>query len=385
MVKIGCSHTYLILIFIVFCSELLSGQVTFVIDDIPKNTPANDTIFISGNFEGWTGGQDNYKLKLIDGKHVYTFSEMEDKSIEFKFTRGSWSKVEVDHEGIQTKNRTYSFTHNNDTVNLSISKWHDSSPEKTTASKNVHILSENYNMSPLNKNRRVWIYLPEEYKKSDKKFPVLYMHDGQNLFDKSLSFSGEWEVDETLDKLQDSLGLELIVVAIDNGGQERIDEYSPWKLKNYPTKVQGDQYVKFITENLKPYVDREYRTIKDAQNTGIMGSSLGGLISFYAAIEYPEVFGKAGVFSPSFPLVDDEISISQNDPELQKLKLYFMSGGREGHDVVNQMNQTSEKMISSGLPVKNIHIQVNPEGEHNEKLWKEEFESAVIWLFKNKN
>lgn len=356
-----------------------------MIDDIPENTPSNDTIFISGNFEGWTGGQDSYKLKFTEGKYVYTFTEFEDKPIEFKFTRGSWATVEVDNEGLQTENRTYSFAHKNDTVYLSISQWHDSSPEKTTASKNVHILSENYDMSPLNKKRRIWIYLPEEYEKSNRKFPVLYMHDGQNLFDKSLSFSGEWGVDETLDKLQDSLGLELIVVAIENGGQERIDEYSPWNLKNYPTKVLGDQYVKFITENLKPFVDREYRTLRDAPNTGIMGSSLGGLISFYAAIEYPGVFGKAGVFSPSFPLVDDEIAISQNDPELQKLKMYFMSGGREGHDVVNQMTRTSEKMIRSGLPEKNIRVLVNPDGQHNEKLWNTEFESAVIWLFKTKN
>ncbi|UCE93603.1 MAG: alpha/beta hydrolase [Flavobacteriaceae bacterium] len=381
----SCPYHCVFLFLLMTCSNLLSGQVTFVIDEIPENTSVNDKIFISGNFEGWTGGQDKYKLKPLEGKYVFTFNEMDGKSIEYKFTRGSWATVEVDNEGLQIENRAYSFTQKNDTVNLSISQWDDFITAKSTASKNVHVLAENYDMLPLNKKRRVWIYLPQGYETNQKKYPVLYMHDGQNLFDQTLSFSGEWKVDETLDKLKDSIGPELIVIAIDNGGAERIDEYSAWNIKNYTTKAEGDQYIKFITENFKPYVDENYRTLKEAENTGIMGSSLGGLISFYAAIKYPEVFGKAGVFSPSFPLVDEEIEISERNPELQKLRIYFMSGGLEGHNMVQEMKLMSEKMIRSGIPDRNIHTRVNPYGEHNEKLWKEEFESAVIWLFANKN
>ncbi|MCA0932764.1 alpha/beta hydrolase [Lutimonas saemankumensis] len=384
MRRISCSYHYVYLFFFAICSNLVSAQVTFVIDEIPENTPVGEKIFISGNFEGWTGGQDKYKMKSMQGKYVYTFNEMDERPIEFKFTRGSWATVEVDHEGLQMENRTYSFKRENDTVNLSISRWHDFSPAKSTASKNVRVLDENFDMLPLNKKRRIWIYLPEEYENDQKKYPVLYMHDGQNLFDATTSFSGEWQVDETLDKLKDSIGLELIVVAIDHGGAERIDEYSPWNLENYPTNAEGDQYVRFISENLKPYVDENYRTLKEAENTGIMGSSLGGLISFYTAIEYPEVFGIAGIFSPSFPLVDEEIEISQRNPELQKLRIYFMSGGREGHNVVKEMKLMSEKMIQSGIPVENIYTRVNPVGEHNEKLWKAEFERAVIWLFEPK-
>ncbi|WKK66213.1 alpha/beta hydrolase [Lutimonas zeaxanthinifaciens] len=383
MLKIGCSYHHLILIFLLLYSELLSGQVTFVIDEIPDNTSPEDSIFISGNFEGWTGGQNNFRFIPGEGKYFYTLNELGEKSIEFKFTRGSWASVEVDQEGLQIENRTYTFSHKIDTVKIGISQWHDFTPEHSTSSKNVHLLSENYNMFPLEKKRRVWIYLPEGYETNNKSYPVLYMHDGQNLFDNSTAFSGEWEVDETLDKLQDSMGLEIIVVGIENGGVERINEYSTWNLKNYPTKAQGAQYVRFITENLKPFVDKQYRTLKEAEHTGIMGSSLGGLISFYAATEYPQVFGKSGVFSPSFPMLDEEIEINKSNPELQKLKIYFMSGGLESPDMVSKMTQISEKMIRSGLPEKNIKLRVNPDGKHNEKLWRMEFERAVIWLFEN--
>ena len=379
----GYSYQYLIVIVILLYSNNLLGQVTFVIDNLPENTPETDTIYISGNFEGWTGGQHNYALKSVKGKHFFTLPKASTKTLEFKFTRGSWATVEVDENGVQIDNRTYSFSEQHDSLHLSISNWHDLSTSIGTASVNVHLLSEEFDMKPLNKKRRVWIYLPDNYADSTKKYPVLYMHDGQNLFDKTLAYSGEWGVDETLDKLNDSLGLELIVVAVDHGGKERIDELSPWDIKNYPNKVEGDLYVKFITENLKPYVDQHYRTLRETDHTAIMGSSLGGLISFYAAITYPNVYGKAGVFSPSFPLVNEEIEIPQNNPELKKLKLYFMSGDLEGSDMVQQMNQMSAKMIRSGIPEKNIETRVVKDGKHNEKLWNEEFESAIIWLFKN--
>jgi alpha-glucosidase len=122
------------------------------------------------------------------------------------------------------------------------------------------------------------------------------MHDGQNLFDNATSFAGEWKVDEILDSLYTYRGFSAIVVAIYNDDKERINEYSPWKNDSLGIGGDGDKYVKFIVNTLKPFIDRHYRTLSGRENTAIMGSSMGGLISLYAALEYPDVFGNAGIF-----------------------------------------------------------------------------------------
>jgi len=149
-----------------------------------------------------------------------------------------------------------------------------------------------------NRERRIWVYLPPDYNQSNRRYPVLYMHDGQNLFDQATSFAGEWQVDETLERLFKEKGFAIIVVGIDNGGERRIDEYSPWVNSEYGRGGEGDAYVRFIVETLKPYIDSKYRTLPN--ETGIMGSSLGGLISIYAGFKYPEVFKYVGAMSPAF-------------------------------------------------------------------------------------
>src|SRR5690606_36165183 len=141
--------------------------------------------------------------------------------------------------------------------------------------------------------------LPPDYETSAKYYPVLYMHDGQNLFDVRTSFSGEWKVDEHLDSLFLLGDPGCIVVGIDNGGTNRINEYSPWVNPQYGGG-QGDQYIEFLIETLKPYIDQNYRTLPDAEHTGIMGSSMGGLISYYGGLTNQNVFGRIGAFSSSF-------------------------------------------------------------------------------------
>ncbi len=158
---------------------------------------------------------------------------------------------------------------------------------------------ESFIIPQLNRERRIWMYLPPDYEVSNEAYPVVYMHDAQNLFDETTSYSGEWSVDETLDRLFKDKNLKLIVVGIDNGGEKRLDEYSPWKNEKYGGG-EGDAYLDFVVNTLKPYIDNNFNTLKDKTNTAIIGSSMGGLISHYAALKYPEVFGKIGVYSPAF-------------------------------------------------------------------------------------
>ena len=152
--------------------------------------------------------------------------------------------------------------------------------------------------SPELDNRRdIMVYLPPWCLDKIRRYPVIYMHDGQNLFDAATGFAGEWYVDETMEELADE-GIEAIVVGIPNIGERRFHQYIPFPAPDLPD-VQGDEYVAFIADTVKPIIDRDFRTLADAASTGIAGSSLGGLISLYAMFRRPDVFGLAGVFSPA--------------------------------------------------------------------------------------
>jgi len=170
--------------------------------------------------------------------------------------------------------------------------------------------------------KKIWLYLPIDYSKSnDKKYSVIYMHDAQNLFDKSTAYAGEWRIDE----LMDSIKAKVIIVGIEHGNDKRMDELTPFSNLKYGGG-KGDLYLDFIVSTLKPYVDSTYRTKKDPTNTIIFGSSLGGLISFYALLKYPNVFGKAGVFSPSYWFNRKEIFDLMEKQRNLKVKFIFFVG-----------------------------------------------------------
>nr|WP_290669872.1 alpha/beta hydrolase-fold protein [Ardenticatena sp.] len=154
----------------------------------------------------------------------------------------------------------------------------------------------------LQNERHLLVYLPPSYG-SGQRSPVLYMHDGQNLFDAATSFVSEWHVDETLEQLATE-GLEAIVVGIPNAGDARRDEYSPFYDERHRAGGRGDAYVRFIIETVKPLIDADFETRPERATTGIAGSSLGGSISLYAFFSAPHIFGFAGVMSPALPFAD---------------------------------------------------------------------------------
>ncbi len=378
----------IIYILIVLLFQTAHTQVTFLVNELPENTPENASIYISGDFEGWTGGQESYKLNKTDNAYSITLTE-QSNNINFKFTQGSWDSVERDLKGKQIENRIYAFEKKNDTVNIKISSWDKSdSAQLSTLSDNVFVLSDNFEMTQLNRKRRIWMYLPPNYKTSSESFPVIYMHDGQNLFDNNTSYSGEWAVDETLNKLFRDNNSSFIVVGIDNGGEKRLDEYSPWKNNNYGGG-EGDAYLEFIVETLKPYIDSHYKTLTDKENTAIIGSSMGGLISHYAGLKYSDVFGKVGVFSPAFWFSPEVNEFSKAQSNIQDSKMYFLAGGKEGDNTgyeeisqtVIDMNSMIDTLKEQDFPSENIKSKVVPEGKHNEELWRNNFEEAILWLF----
>mgnify|MGYP005841894525 FL=1 len=230
----------------------------------------------------------------------------------------------------------------------------------------------------LNNKRDIVVWLPIGYnpqKNPDRKYPVLYMHDGQNIMDPKTAYVGkDWRVDETVMKLIKQKKIkEIIVVGIYNS-PDRLDEYS-WSEK-------GQNYLKFIVSELKPFIDSTYKTISDKDNTAIMGSSMGGLISFYAAWHYPDVFSMAGCMSSSFYYNNDR-SIRQveeyNGPK-KHIKFYIDHGEDGSVRGQRMFVALSQKGYVIG---QDIDYYYAPGAEHNEKEWAARLERPLLFFFKN--
>ncbi len=254
-------------------------------------------------------------------------------------------------------------------------------PLKTsTATDNVQVLPYQFVMPQLDRQRTIRLYLPPSYHNSSKYYPVIYMHDGQNLFDDISAIAGEWEVDESLNQLAEQQNLEVIVVGIDHDMDFRINELSPWGNNRFG-EPQGKQYMDFIVEVVKPYIDTNFRTNKDRLHTAIMGSAMGGLISHYGVHAYPDVFSKAGIFSPSYWYSQDVYSFTQLIKAPLDARLYVMYGDNEGGGMIADTNKMQRQLKQQGHPRQNILFKRVPGGEHNVQLWRTEFSEAVRWLF----
>jgi predicted alpha/beta superfamily hydrolase len=245
--------------------------------------------------------------------------------------------------------------------------------QESTASKNVSTFT--IEAPQLKTTKKIWIYLPKDYSATAKKYSVIYMHDAQNLFDAKTSYSGEWNVDEKLD----SLKAQVIVVGIEHGNDKRLEELTPYKNEKYGGG-NADNYLDFIVKTLKPHIDKNYRTKPKAKNTIIMGSSLGGLVSYYAILKYPETFGKAGVFSPSFWFSNDIYTLTEQASKI-KTKIYFLCGDKESDDMVKDMTKMERLLDTKRCYC--LHLtksKIVKGGEHNEKLWRDGFVKAILWL-----
>lgn len=256
-----------------------------------------------------------------------------------------------------------------------------SEPLKTfSATDNVQVLPYQFVVPELDRQRSIRLYLPPSYQNSEKRYPVIYMHDGQNLFDDMTAFSGEWEVDESLNQLAKDQGLEVIVVGIDNSADFRMNELSPWENKRFG-EAQGKQYMDFIVDVVKPYIDTNFRTKAERLHTAIMGSSMGGLISHYGVHAYPEVFSKAGIFSPAYWYSQDVFAFTQFQKAPLDARLYVMYGNNEGNGMIADTDKMQRQLRQQGHPRQNTLFKRVPNGEHNEQLWRTEFTEAVQWLF----
>ena len=232
--------------------------------------------------------------------------------------------------------------------------------------------------SPQLDNRRdVFVYVPAARARGDARYPVIYMQDGQNLFDPALSFAGTWGVDEAL-RWASRRGLDAIVVGIPNMGAARIAEYDPFM-------GTGDRYLDFVTHTLKPLVDAQFPTLPDREHTGIAGSSMGGLISLYAFFRYAERFGFAAALSPSLWFADgallDFVARAPRVPGGGRL--YLDVGMREGQQTVALARRLRDLLLAKGYGAgRDFRWVEDKDGVHHESAWGRRFRAALPFLLR---
>jgi len=327
----------------------------------------SEKVFIAGNkpeLGNWK--PDKVTLdKINDTTWSKILEFKKDETIEFKFTKGSWAEEALDESGKIAGNKILKISKDT-TLQFKVEAWGNTQPIITgqiTGDVRYHKNFEGRSVLP----RDIIVWLPPSYDSlSDKYYPVLYMQDGQNVFDPSTSSLGiDWQIDEAADSLIKTKSIqEIIVVGIYN---------SPMRGIEYNYTKFGHTYLNFIIEELKPFIDKTYRTLPDKKNTAVGGSSSGGLISFILAWEYSDVFSKAACFSPAFKIhkIDYVAPVRSYSGAKKEIKLFIYNGGvgleEELQPGINEMIYVLE---DKGL-VENkdlLFVQENF-AEHSESAW----------------
>jgi predicted alpha/beta superfamily hydrolase len=231
----------------------------------------------------------------------------------------------------------------------------------------------------LGNQRDVLVYVPSSYARTDKPYPVIYMQDGQNLFDPSTSFAGEWGVDQALARAPRK-GRRAIIVGIPNMGIDRIREYSPFVDAQNGGGL-GDAYVSFLVDTLKPVIDQRYRTLSAPEHTGIAGSSLGGLLALYAFFRQPASFGFAGVLSPALWFAQGAIFPFVHKAPYVRGRIYLDVGTREGETTLVNARMMRDLLVEKGYRLGETLSWVEDKGGlHHEAAWGRRFRAALPFL-----
>lgn len=338
-------------------------------------------VYVAGNFNHWTTRDPRFQMdKVAQGLYHFVFPAdfVYPDELLYKFTRGDWSEVEIDAYGNRTDNR--SCRQHRGLRREHVHKWrHNWLPFKQAFLPKIQLISDEFQIPQLNKTRRVWALLPHNYHESNERFPVLYLQDAQNLFDETAPY-GNWGIDKKMAVMAEYGIGNLIIVAIEHANKERVIEYNVGQ--TVLGQGQGKQYIRFLTDTLKPFVDQHFRTRPEREFTGIGGSSMGGLVSIFSGIMYPEVFGKLMIFSPSLWVVP-KIKLSFLDLETPKeTRIYLYAGGDESETMVGHVQQFKKRLMKKNYSNQlHVRLSINQAGKHNEIYWSDEFPKAVEWLF----
>ena len=375
-------YNYLLLLIVtvnITYSQEKYSTVTFRVE-ARMLPPASASIFIAGNrpeLGNWHPGKIALE-KQPGGTWQKSVTIPEGAHLEFKFTLGKWTQEALRDDGSVFGNHTLD-VESDTTLFFRINAWKDDDfrpKRQITGTVKYHRKMKGKNIKP----RDVIVWLPPGYVRNKQQhYPVLYMHDGQNIIEAATSFLGmEWQIDETADSLINAEKMrEIIIVGIYNTTDRSI-EYS-----DTPT---GHAYMEFLIDTLKPFIDANYRTLPGREHTATMGSSMGGLISFLLAWYRPEIFSQAGCLSPAFIYQDyKSINLVENDNgPPKKIRIYMDNGGVGVEDT---LQYGCDKMLAA-LQQKGFVLGENliwfcdEQAEHNEKAWAKRVWRPLLYFFR---
>jgi predicted alpha/beta superfamily hydrolase len=252
----------------------------------------------------------------------------------------------------------------------------------------------------LHNTRMIRVLLPANYfapHNASRTYPVLYMQDGQNIFDEATAAHGEWHMDETVEHLVGSFKIPpMMVIGIDNAGAQRATEYLPYpdshntedKNAADAKNLHGDEYARFLVTELMPYIEKHYRVARGALSTGLGGSSYGGVISLYTALKYPGIFGRLLVESPPLWIGDDQLLKDVEKAKRLPLKIYVGVGTKEGQTdpeeaklVVDKAQELEKILRKEGMGATRLKVVVDEGAEHNEAAWSQRLPDALLFLY----
>lgn len=363
---------------------------------VPSDTPADARLYIAGNQECFGPWQpDVFELQRLSDGLYQASAQMEiGTRIEYKITRGSWSTVEKGSGGSEIRNRTLIVTAPQ-TVEIQVANWAiPKPPPASSASGDLRWID--FDSQLLGSKRRITVWLPPQYRADlQSHFPVVYLLDGQNVFDNQrAAFGIEWRADETAKEFaQRPDPKPLILVAIDNS-KDRFDEYTPVAdvISGNTVGGKADAYLQFVANELKPWVDKQYRTDRSPESTAIVGSSLGGLFVLNALHKRPDVFTRGAAMSPSLfwgnaHALDVFSKPLEPGPTNSKQRLWIDMGTLEGKSLQGQtqaIEQAKEltTLIQQQQPQRfDVGFLIDQDAKHNETAWAKRLPTALEFLF----
>lgn len=367
---------------------------TVVIVRAPATTPTGATLWLAGDraeLGSWNGA--GLELtRAADSTYRVLLPMPAGTAFEYKVTRGSWATVEKDATGGEIANRRGQVSAADDTLRVTVAAWRDQSEPRTTRTSSVtgtlrrhaafasrHVLA-----------RDVTVWLPPGYGSSPRRrYPVVYFHDGQNVFDGATSFlpGQEWRADEAADTLIRSGRIPPCILVGVSNTSARMSEYTSARDARHGGGGSA-AYFRFLTEELVPFIDSTYRTRTDAANTGIIGSSLGGLAALDLGLTHPQRFGLVGCVSPSVFWADTAIVRRVRSGAHTRLRVWLDIGTEESAPGADGARHWLDhaRLLRDALTDRgwreshDLHYEEVAGGRHHESAWAARIDRMLVWL-----
>lgn len=359
---------------------LPAQRVVFSLGNLPAGTKG--PVYLAGNFNAWNPADPSWCLRPGDSL-VRQIDQLGD-IIRFKCTLGSRQQVEQSAIGTDIANRTLRLhRYTNIVLQVAASRSANAAavPNRiSTATAGVTVFDSAFWFPSIGMHRMVRLYLPPNYWQGRQRYPVLYMFDGQNLFDEASAGFGEWRVDESLDSIFKQTGRGVIVIGIDHAGPQRINEYNPYDSSSFGLGY-GEKLIGDVVNVLKPAVDARLRTKSGRRHTWVAGSSMGGLMATYSMLHSSQSFGAAGVFSPAYWIntsLSAQIAAWYPTAKRRRLRWYFYAGDMESKEMIPDLHRIAKLVDKQdGKTV----IRISAGAKHDEAAWAAAFPAFISQLF----